>query len=141
MKGEAGSGPVRTGFGEEKLVDDDIVRVDLVRGEFLDEAFRLVQGQELGYADADERRLFLYVFVRDAVREHGEKTRRVTKGGGRTGSLNWVFTSVITARIDSSFENMSSVASAWPPMRLDICFFLFVRSVIEVRLGDGSRPD
>ena len=37
-----------------------------------------------------------------------------------TGSLNCVFTSVITARIDSSFENMSSVESAWPPIIEDI---------------------
>lgn len=37
-----------------------------------------------------------------------------------TGSLNCVFTSVITARMDSSFANMSSGASACPPMRLVI---------------------
>ena len=46
-----------------------------------------------------------------------------------TGSLNCVFTSVITARIDSSFENMSSVASAWPPINVDIYL------EVERRLG------
>jgi len=48
-----------TRLWKQKLIDDDVVRVDLVRGEFLHEPFRLVQGEELGYADADERRLFL----------------------------------------------------------------------------------
>lgn len=49
----------RTGFGEEELVDDDVVRVDLVLRQFLDEPFRLVQREELGDADADECCLFL----------------------------------------------------------------------------------
>jgi hypothetical protein len=39
--------------GEEQLVDDDAVRVDLVRRELLDEALRLVERQELADADAD----------------------------------------------------------------------------------------
>ena len=52
---------VRTCFGEEELVDDDVVRVDLVGGELLDEAFCFVEGKELGDADADECCLFLYV--------------------------------------------------------------------------------
>lgn len=42
------------------------------------------------------------------------------EGTARTGSLNCVFTSVMTARMDSSFENISSVESAWAPIRLDI---------------------
>lgn len=49
----------RTVLGEEQLVDDDVVRVDFVRGQFLYETFRLIQGQEFGYADADECGLFL----------------------------------------------------------------------------------
>ena len=49
----------RTALGEEQLVDDDVVRVDFVRGQFLYETFRLIQGQEFGYADADECGLFL----------------------------------------------------------------------------------
>ena len=32
---------------EEELVDNDVVRVDLVLGEFLHQTFRLVQRQEL----------------------------------------------------------------------------------------------
>jgi hypothetical protein len=48
-----------TGLWKQKLIHDDIVRVDFVRGEFLHKSLRLVQGEELGYADADERRLFL----------------------------------------------------------------------------------
>lgn len=51
---------VRTLFREEELVDDDVVRVDLVLGELLHETLRLVQRQELGDAHANERGLFLY---------------------------------------------------------------------------------
>jgi len=40
--------------------------------------------------------------------------------GVRTGSLNWLLTSVITSRMDSNLANMSSVPSACPPIRLDI---------------------
>lgn len=50
---------VGAGLGEEELVDDDVVRVDLVRGELLHEPLGFVQGEELGDADADEGRLFL----------------------------------------------------------------------------------
>lgn len=49
----------RTRFGKEELVDDDVVRVDFISGELLDEAFRLVQGQELRDAHADECGLIL----------------------------------------------------------------------------------
>jgi len=38
---------VRGGFGEEKLVDDDVVSIDFVRCEFLNETLRLVEGEEL----------------------------------------------------------------------------------------------
>ena len=44
---------------EEKLVDDDIVRVDLISGQFLNQSLGFVERQELGNANADERRLFL----------------------------------------------------------------------------------
>lgn len=43
-----------TWFGEEQLVDNDVMRVNLVVGELLNEAFCLVQRQELGNAHADE---------------------------------------------------------------------------------------
>ena len=50
---------MRTFLGVEQLVDDDVVCVDLVGGELLDEAFRFVEGKELGDADADECCLLL----------------------------------------------------------------------------------
>jgi hypothetical protein len=50
---------VGTFFGEEQLVDDDVVCVNLVLCEFLHEPLGLVQREEFGYAHADERRAFL----------------------------------------------------------------------------------
>ena len=41
---------------EEQLVDDDVVSVDATLGQLLHQPLGLVQGQELGDADADERR-------------------------------------------------------------------------------------
>lgn len=46
-------------------------------------------------------------------------TRRVEEAA-RTGSLNWVLTSVMTLRMLSSLANMSSVEPIPPPMRDDI---------------------
>lgn len=57
--GGVGHGERRTVLGKEQLVDDDVVRVDFVRRQFLYETFRFIEGQEFGYADADERGLFL----------------------------------------------------------------------------------
>ena len=54
-----GRGERRTVLGKEQLVDDDVVRVDFVRRQLLYETFRLIEGQEFGYADADKRGLFL----------------------------------------------------------------------------------
>ena len=48
-----------TGFREEKLIDDDIVRVNLVRCQFLDKTFSLVKWQELRDANTNKGRLFL----------------------------------------------------------------------------------
>lgn len=45
---------------KHQLVDDDVVCVDAALGQLLDQALRLVQGQELGDAHADERRLLLF---------------------------------------------------------------------------------
>lgn len=50
---------VLTFLREEKLVDDDVVRVNFVRHELLHESFRLVQREELGDADTDEGGFFL----------------------------------------------------------------------------------
>jgi hypothetical protein len=44
---------------EEKLVDDDIVRVDLISGQFLHQSLGFIKRQELGNANADESRFFL----------------------------------------------------------------------------------
>lgn len=44
---------------EDKLVDDDVVGVDLALSQLLDQPLRLVQGQEFGDAHTDERCLFL----------------------------------------------------------------------------------
>ena len=41
---------------EEELVDDDVVRVDAALGQLLHQSLRLVQRQELGDTDANERR-------------------------------------------------------------------------------------
>lgn len=49
--------PVRV--GENQLVDNDVVRVNATLGQFLDQPLRLVQGEELGDAYADEGCLFL----------------------------------------------------------------------------------
>lgn len=59
----SGAGGIRrhklTFAGEEELVDDDVVSVDLVGGKLLDESFRLVEGEEFGDADSNEGRLVL----------------------------------------------------------------------------------
>lgn len=47
------------GVGKHQLVDNDVVCVDAALGQLLDQPLRLVQGQELGDAHADERRLLL----------------------------------------------------------------------------------
>lgn len=47
------------GVGEDKLVDDDVVGVNLALGQLLDQPLRLIQGQKLGDAHTDEGRLFL----------------------------------------------------------------------------------
>lgn len=47
------------GVGEHQLVHDDVVRVDATLGQLLDEPLRLVEGEELGDAHADEGGLFL----------------------------------------------------------------------------------
>jgi hypothetical protein len=44
---------------EKQLVDNNVVRVDLVRRQLLDQPFGLVQGQELGDADANKGGLVL----------------------------------------------------------------------------------
>lgn len=44
---------------EDKLVDDDVVGVDLALSQLLDQPFRLIQGQEFGDAHTDESCLFL----------------------------------------------------------------------------------
>ena len=49
----------RTVLGEQELVDDDVMRVDLVLGELLHQPFRLVQREELGDAHANKRGLLL----------------------------------------------------------------------------------
>lgn len=47
------------GVGEHQLVHDDVVRVDAALGQLLDEPLRLVEGEELGDAHADEGGLLL----------------------------------------------------------------------------------
>ena len=49
----------RTLLGEKKLVDDNVVRINLILRQFLDKSFRLVKRQELGYTDTDKSRLLL----------------------------------------------------------------------------------
>ncbi len=41
------------------MINDNIVRVDFVRGELLDESFRFVKGEEFRDTDTDKSRLFL----------------------------------------------------------------------------------
>lgn len=45
--------------GEDELVDDDVVRVDVTLGELLDQPLRLVQRQELSDAHTYEGGLLL----------------------------------------------------------------------------------
>lgn len=47
------------GVGEHQLIDDDVVRVYLALGQLLDQPLRLIEGEELGDADAYERGLVL----------------------------------------------------------------------------------
>lgn len=61
------------------------------------------------------------VFSCKAVPDDVSDQRRHAREDTRTGSLNWVLTSLITARIDSSFANMSSCESCCPPIMDDIC--------------------
>jgi hypothetical protein len=88
---------------EDQLIDDDVVRVNLVRRQLLDKSLRLVQRQELRNADADESGLVLHV-----ERVSNLSLCQVFCLFGHTGSLNWVLTSVMIARIESSLANMSS---------------------------------
>lgn len=44
---------------ENKLVDNDVVRVDAALGQFLDQPLCLIQGEELSNTNTDEGRLFL----------------------------------------------------------------------------------
>lgn len=46
-------------LGEQKLVYNDVVGVNFIRGQFLNETLRFVEGQEFGYANADKCRFFL----------------------------------------------------------------------------------
>ena len=62
-----------TGLREQKLVHDDVVRVDFVRRQFLHQPLRLVQREELGYTHADERRLFLYMSIARFVSNEKKK--------------------------------------------------------------------
>src|SRR6266851_2383360 len=74
-----------TGLREQKLVHDDVVRVDFVRRQFLHQPLRLVQREELGYTHADERRLFLYMSIARFVSNEKKKkneTKRKKKGEG-----------------------------------------------------------
>lgn len=48
------------GIRKHQLVDDDVVCVDAALGQLLDQTLCLVQGQELGDAHTDKRRLLLF---------------------------------------------------------------------------------
>lgn len=50
---------IHTFLGEEELIDDNVMRVNLVGCQFLYEALGLVQGQELRNAHANEGGFFL----------------------------------------------------------------------------------
>ena len=69
---------MRTLLREEKLVDDDIMRIDLVLRQLLNQPLGLVQGKELGDADTDECRLFL---------SDVSRSTSLRKRGGRRGLL------------------------------------------------------
>lgn len=45
---------------KHQLVNDNVVCVDAALGQLLDQTLGLVQGQKLGDAHADERRLLLF---------------------------------------------------------------------------------
>lgn len=105
-----------TRLGEEKLVDDNVVRVNLVFGEFLDETLGLVERQELGDADTDKGGELL----RGEVSADWRAAEETSATALRTGSLNWVLTSVMISRIWSSLANMSSWGAAPPPNMDDI---------------------
>jgi hypothetical protein len=50
---------LHTFYGKDKLVNDDVVCVDLIRRELLHKSLRLIERKKLRNADADERRLVL----------------------------------------------------------------------------------
>ena len=86
------AGPLRV--GEHQLVDDDVVRVDATLGQLLDQPLRLVQGQELCDAHADEGCLLLGGGERGGeesdtspdrrtdTRRYLQQRRRAISGGG-----------------------------------------------------------
>ena len=50
----------------EELIHDYVVRIDTVLGKLLNESLRFVEREELGYAHANERGLFLQKHNKDA---------------------------------------------------------------------------
>ncbi|KAG5457649.1 MAG: hypothetical protein BJ554DRAFT_2279, partial [Olpidium bornovanus] len=111
-------GDALTLLWEKQLVDDDVVRVNIVRSEFLNHAFRLVEREKLGDADADKRR---FVLVEHLIQSKISQFRGTwpERSIPLTGSLNWLLTSVMTLRMPSSLANMSSWL-AFIPMSPDI---------------------
>lgn len=95
-------GRVLTFLRENELINHDVVRINLVLCELLNQSLGFVERQEFGDADADKGGLVLS--SRGCVSDSGENRQ----DRERTGSLNWVLTSVMIALIESSLANMSS---------------------------------
>lgn len=60
-------------FGENELVDDYVVCVDAALGQLLDQPLRLIEGEELGDAHADEGGLFLMDVRKEEELQHIKK--------------------------------------------------------------------
>ena len=69
---------------KDDLVDDHIVGVDLELGQLLHQALRLVQGQELGDADADEGGQVGVLELRVHLLDHGLRVTLPVEGLGLT---------------------------------------------------------
>lgn len=55
------------------MVDDDVVCVDAALGQLLDQPLRLIEGEELGDAHADEGGLFLMDVRKEEELQHIKK--------------------------------------------------------------------
>jgi hypothetical protein len=99
--------------GEQHLIDDDRMRIDVTFGQFLNQSFGFVERQELGNANADERRQILQRTASRAA-THGNRHEL-------TGFWNWSITCRMTASVSSSLFDISSAIMLSMPNMAEIC--------------------